>query len=182
MRNAFSRFARRPGRHSMRKAILSVMILALTGLSCNFVTNSPVLLPEPTPSPAAPSEDTQSILERLGGTPCRDSVFTCVKHRRSAGPFQSRRSHDGCGLRGAAGQRRAQGHVRHRHRRTGLSRTPSTQIPTQGHLTLPSPKTSILSSLTSAAWANPAGCSACRRLRSTTRLIGTQVRRPRMQP
>jgi pimeloyl-ACP methyl ester carboxylesterase len=56
----------------MRKAVLSVMILALTGLSCRFVTDNPIS------APIVARQDTQAILERLGGTPCPDSVFTCV--------------------------------------------------------------------------------------------------------
>ena len=81
-KNASRRFPWPLGRHTIKKTILAVMILALTGFSCGFVTNTPLFSPGPTAgpaqSPAAPSEDTQSILERLGGTPCPDSVFTCV--------------------------------------------------------------------------------------------------------
>jgi pimeloyl-ACP methyl ester carboxylesterase len=66
----------------MKKTILCLLILASAGLSCRFVTNTPIPGPEPqaglTPSAAALREDTQSILGRLGGAPCPDSDFTCV--------------------------------------------------------------------------------------------------------
>src|SRR5512137_423066 len=56
----------------MKKTTLCLRILALTGLSCRFVTDNPVS------ALLTPREDTQSILERLGGTDCPDSTFTCI--------------------------------------------------------------------------------------------------------
>jgi pimeloyl-ACP methyl ester carboxylesterase len=70
----------------MKKTALCLLILALPGLSCSFVTKAVIpalesqagVAPSAVPPAASPREDTQSILERLGGTPCPDDVFTCV--------------------------------------------------------------------------------------------------------
>jgi pimeloyl-ACP methyl ester carboxylesterase len=84
----------------MKKIIFALLIMLFAGLACR--TSPTVPSPVPTEAPTAtqlpatptekPAEDTASILERLGGTPCPDSDFTCVTltvpldHARPDGP------------------------------------------------------------------------------------------------
>jgi pimeloyl-ACP methyl ester carboxylesterase len=70
----------------VKKTLLSLLILGLIGVACSNATPIPTsaptamaTIPPPPATPTAgPLEDTQSILDRLGGTPCPDSDFTCI--------------------------------------------------------------------------------------------------------
>ena len=63
----------------MNKTLSCLLILGFASISCRALTQLPTAAPTIPASPTSiPQEDTESILERLGGTPCPDSDFTCV--------------------------------------------------------------------------------------------------------
>src|SRR3990172_3484001 len=62
---------------------LLALTLAVVGCSPARTAPAPSAVPPPTSAPlttepATAREDTQTILDRLGGYPCPDSDFTCV--------------------------------------------------------------------------------------------------------
>lgn len=69
----------------MKKTFIGFILILLLAQACASPTSLPAI--EPTPKPAEPTtvatetpiEDTASKLEALGGYPCPDSDFTCIK-------------------------------------------------------------------------------------------------------